>query len=146
VTVNLDLAPLPPVYGAEHLLQDVFRRVITNAAEAMPDGGEIRVRTQSDGSVVSVVVQDDGPGLTPEVQRRAFDPFFTTKGSHTRGLGLSTSFGIVQRHEGRIEIHPGPDQGTEVVVTLPAQSRGRRVVPFDAAGAVSGEERAGTDG
>ncbi len=173
VTVSLDLAPLPPVYGAEHLLQDVFRRVITNAAEAMPDGGEIRVRTQSDGSMVSVVVQDDGPGLTPEVQRRAFDPFFTTKGSHTRGLGLSTSFGIVQRHEGRIEIRPGPHQGTEVVVTLPAQSRARRVVPFDAAaasppgdsaepsmsdgpasaaedepdlGSVPGEERAGTDG
>lgn len=173
VTVNLDLAPVPPVYGAEHLLQDVFRRVITNAVEAMPDGGEIRVRTQSDGSVVSVVVQDDGPGLTPEVQRRAFDPFFTTKGSHTRGLGLSTSFGIVQRHEGRIEIHPGPNgRGTEVVVTLPAQSRGRRVVPFDVAASplegsvadpaaeasdrlvgealgwdsVAGEERGGTDG
>lgn len=137
VTVRLDLAPLPPVYGAEHLLQDVFRRVITNAAEAMPDGGEIRVRTQSDGSVVSVVVQDDGPGLTPEVERRAFDPFFTTKGSQNRGLGLSTSFGIVQRHDGRIELHPGPNQGAEVVVTLPAQSRGSRVVPFDAAAAVS---------
>ena len=143
VTVHLDLAPLPPVYGAEHLLQDVFRRVITNAAEAMPGGGEIRVQTQSDGSVVSVVVQDDGPGLTPEVQRRAFDPFFTTKGSHTRGLGLSTSFGIVQRHEGRIEIRPGPDQGTEVVVTLPAQSRGRRMLPLDSAGALPPGDSAG---
>lgn len=163
VTVSLDLAPLPPVHGAEHLLQDVFRRIITNAAEAMPEGGEIRVRTESDGAVVSVVVQDDGSGMTPDVQRRAFDPFFTTKGSRTRGLGLSTSFGIVQRHEGRIEIRPSPDQGTEVVVTLPAQSRGRLPAPldrvpesapggsigwaaesgFDPAG---GEERTGTDG
>lgn len=132
VTIRLDLAPLPPVYGAEHLLQDVLRRVITNALEAMPEGGEIRIRTESDSSVVSVVVQDDGPGLTPEVQRRAFDPFFSTKGSQTRGLGLSTSFGIVQRHDGRIEIHPGPQQGTEVVMTLPAQTRGKRVVPFEA--------------
>lgn len=143
VRVRLDLEPLPQVYGAEHLLQDVLRRVLVNAAEAMPDGGEIRVQTASDGSLVRVVVQDEGVGLTPEVQRRAFDPFYTTKGSRTRGLGLSTSFGIVQRHEGRIEIRPRTGRGTEVEIVLPAMSRARRVLPFPGGGPGSGAAAAG---
>lgn len=130
VRVRLDLEPVPHIFGAEHLLQDVFRRLLVNAAEAMPDGGEVRVHTESDGASVKIEVQDEGVGLSPEVQRRAFDPFFTTKGSRTRGLGLSTSFGIVQRHEGRIEIRPRSGRGAEVEVVIPAMSHARRVVPF----------------
>jgi len=129
VSIRLDLESVPHVYGAEHLLQDVFRRILVNAAEAMPEGGEIRVRTESDNGNVRVRILDEGTGMSPEVQRRAFDPFFSTKGARTRGFGLSTSFGIVQRHEGRIELRPRPEKGTEVEVVLPSWQRARRAAP-----------------
>jgi two-component system sensor histidine kinase AtoS len=135
ITVKLDLRPIPPVRGAEPLLQDVFRRLLINAAEAMPLGGEIRVHTEASGRSVTARVEDDGTGMSPEVQRRAFEPFFTTRGSRTRGLGLSASFGIVQQHEGRMEIHSEEGRGTRVEVILPVHSAQERVVPFPAADA-----------
>lgn len=128
VKIRLDLAPIPPVLGADPLLQDVFRRVLINGAEAMPDGGEIRIHTESAGSSVLIHVIDQGVGMASETLRRAFDPFFTTKGSRTRGLGLSASFGIIQRHEGRIEIQSELGEGTKVEIILPVLSKTRRIV------------------
>jgi PAS domain S-box-containing protein len=128
--VVLDLAPVPPILGAEPLLQDVFRRILINAAEAMPGGGEIRVRTEVSGSSVLVQIADQGVGMTPDVLRRAFDPFFSTKGSRTRGLGLAASFGLIQRHDGRIDLTSAPGKGTQVLITLPVSSRNRRILPL----------------
>jgi PAS domain S-box-containing protein len=128
IAIKLDLAPIPPVLGADPLLQDVFRRLLANAAEAMPTGGEVTVRTEHKDSSVVVRIEDQGIGMSPETLRRAFDPFFTTKGSRTRGLGLSASFGIIQRHEGRIEMRSEPDQGTRVEIVLPTQAGTRRIV------------------
>ncbi len=130
IGIRQDLLPIPSVLGAEPLLRDVFHRVLVNAAEAMPEGGEIRLRTEASGGNVVVVIEDDGLGMPPEVLRRAFDPFFTTKGSRTRGLGLSTSFGIVQRHEGRMEIQSEPGGGTRVEITFPVHTRARRILPL----------------
>ena len=143
VEIRLDLEPVPHIFGSAPLLEDVFRRILMNAAEAMPEGGEIRVHTQDDNGMVRVRILDEGAGMSPEVQRRAFDPFFTTKGSRTRGLGLSTSFGIIQRHEGRIELRPRPERGTEVEVILPSVSRARRIVALPAQGEQSSVFSAG---
>lgn len=134
VHIRLEQHPVPAVRGVNPLLQDVFRRILVNASEAMPDGGEIVIRTSANDSAVQVEVIDRGVGMTPDVQRRVFDPFFTTTGSPTRGLGLPASLGIVQRHEGRIEIESAVDHGTTVRVFLPVESRVSRIVPVDRPG------------
>ncbi len=120
VQVELNAEATPPVHGSETLLAEVFKHVLANAAEAMPKGGIVGIGVASQGETVCVSVQDSGNGMTPEVRRRAFDPFYTTKGSQTRGLGLSVSYGLIQRHRGRIDIYPIEGGGTKVEIVIPA--------------------------
>jgi PAS domain S-box-containing protein len=119
--VQIEVVPseTPPVLGSENLLGEVFKHILMNAAEAMPSGGIVRVEIGMVEETIRVAISDSGCGMTPEVQRRAFDPLFTTKGLRTRGLGLSVSYGIVQRHRGRIELRPREEGGTIVEVLLP---------------------------
>ncbi|MFH1103354.1 MAG: ATP-binding protein [Actinomycetota bacterium] len=114
VTVVRDYADLPPVpaYGSE--LNQVWTNLIDNAIDAITEGGgtTITVRTRVEGPLAVVEVEDDGPGIPPEVLPRVFDAFYTTKapGKGT-GQGLDISYGIVvHRHGGDIrvtETHPG---------------------------------------
>jgi len=80
-------------------------------------------------------VSDTGVGMAPEVRSRIFDPFFSTK-HETKGvgLGLAVVYGIVQRHEGRIEVESQPGRGTTFIITLPRQQPAQQ-----AAGAGGGE-------
>jgi PAS domain S-box-containing protein len=119
VTIDLTAESVPPVLGSEALLVEVFKHIVTNAAEAMPGGGTIRITVTREDGMVRVWVEDSGIGMTPEVRRRAFDPFFTTKGSRARGLGLSASYGVVQKHRGRIELKSLDEGGTAVEILLP---------------------------
>jgi PAS domain S-box-containing protein len=86
-------------------MKQVFLNLITNASQAMPGGGRLRVSTARVGDEVVVAVSDTGAGIPPELRDRIFDPFFTAKptGQGT-GLGLSVSLGIVQEHGGRITV------------------------------------------
>ena len=114
----------------------VLLNLVTNAIEAMPEGGPLQVSTaivaeppaQLDASQAWVVlsVEDHGEGIAPDLVERVFEPFFTTKldGSGT-GLGLSTVRGLVQEAGGDVELHSAVGQGTHVRVFLPA----RRVGP-----------------
>ncbi|MCA0177476.1 MAG: PAS domain-containing protein [Proteobacteria bacterium] len=123
--VHRDYGRLPPVRCLAGQLNQVFMNLIVNAAHAIPERGVITLRsgTQTvDGAEWAwVEVQDDGVGMTAEVQRRIFEPFYTTKavGKGT-GLGLSLSFSIVQRHGGRIELESAPGQGARFRVWVPA--------------------------
>jgi CheY-like chemotaxis protein len=72
------------------------------------------------GADVHCAVSDTGAGMSDEVRQRALDPFFTTKGPKSTGLGLSVTYGIVQRHNGKLEIDSAPGRGTTVTITLPA--------------------------
>ena len=111
--------PIPMVFDDQQIEQ-VLVNLITNAVQAMPGGGTLRVNlSQSDG-VAAVAVQDTGSGISPENLSRIFDPFFTTKpeGEGT-GLGLSVSYGIVSNHSGRIEVESQVGQGTTFTVLLP---------------------------
>jgi signal transduction histidine kinase len=93
-------------------MKQVFLNLITNAAQAMPQGGTLSLRTARVGDEVAVSVSDTGQGVPPELRERIFEPFFTTKpvGEGT-GLGLSISLGIVKEHSGRITVESRPATG-----------------------------------
>jgi len=139
VRFELDLQPTPFVSGAEPLLQDALKRLLSNAVESMPSGGVVRIQTESDLDKVYVRIQDSGTGMEPEILRKCYEPFFSTKGTHLRGLGVPAALGIVQRHRGRMEIQSRPGQGTRVTLSLPVAGSkltrvGRREEPGERLG------------
>ncbi|GAA4428738.1 ATP-binding protein [Acidovorax lacteus] len=114
---------IPEVQCLPSELNQVFMNLLVNAAHAITaERGTIRIRTGTHGAHVWVEVSDNGCGIAPENLARIFDPFFTTKpvGKGT-GLGLSLSYGIVQKHGGRMEVCSELGQGTSFRVTLPIQ-------------------------
>ncbi|MFH1609247.1 MAG: ATP-binding protein, partial [Candidatus Bipolaricaulota bacterium] len=112
---------LPEIRGNPHDLQQVFLNLFLNAIQAMPKGGELRVRAHVvEGRVLCIDVTDTGEGIPPEHLPQIFDPFFTTKDSGMgTGLGLSVSHGIIGEHGGRIEVVSDPGTGTTFSVCLP---------------------------
>jgi signal transduction histidine kinase len=103
-------------------LQQVFTNVILNAAEASRPGGSITISTDEDssGGFALVRVQDTGKGIPEQYLNRVFEPFFTTKGTGKgTGLGLSVSLGIIQRHNGAIDIESWEGRGTRLTITIP---------------------------
>ena len=116
---------LPQVFADPHQIQQVLLNLIINAEQAMLSAhgrGTLVVRTWHDVEREAVVleVNDDGPGVPPEVQPRIFDPFFTTKdvGKGT-GLGLTVVYAIVQEHGGRIRLESTRDRGASFFVEFP---------------------------
>lgn len=101
-------------------LNQVFMNLLINAVQAIEQHGRITIRTGQEGDNVWLEVQDTGQGIKPENLSRLFDPFFTTKpvGMGT-GLGLSLSYGIVNKHHGRIEVHSQVGKGSSFRVCLP---------------------------
>jgi signal transduction histidine kinase len=109
---------------AGHLNQ-VFLNLLTNAVQAMPQGGEIFAAVHRDYGMIRATIRDTGPGIPAHVLPRIFDPFFTTKApGEGTGLGLSVSYGIVTRLGGTIECHSLEGVGTEFIVRLPALTDG----------------------
>lgn len=99
-------------------LIEVFTNMIFNAVDAMPEGGRLTLSSTCEGGNVVASISDTGTGMIPDVSRRVFDPFFTTKGMQGTGLGLSVSYGIVERHGGTIEVDSEPGRGTTFRVVL----------------------------
>ena len=111
----------PPVLGHANALQQVLLNLIVNARDAMEGHGEIRIATgvaADRPGRVWLQVTDTGPGIPPEAMSRIFDPFYTTKPSGT-GLGLSVSYGIIQDHNGTIDVESAPGKGTTFLLTFP---------------------------
>lgn len=113
-------AALPLIKGLASQLNQVFMNLLVNAAHAIAERGTIRIDTECRDDWVYIRIQDTGCGISPENLSRIFEPFFTTKpvGSGT-GLGLSLSYGIVQKHRGRIEVNSEVGVGTSFTVCLP---------------------------
>ncbi len=116
---------LPPVPANPRHLQQVFLNLLLNAVQAMPEGGTLTVRAVRDEEGgVRVDVADTGIGIPPEDLDKVFDPFFTTKEpGHGTGLGLAVSFGIVERHGGRITVASEVGEGTTFSVFLPGSAK-----------------------
>lgn len=133
VSVEFDLASdLELVRMGLPQLEQVIMNLVTNARDAMPDGGRLLVRTRhtqlshrelvpelGPGRYVVLEVADSGTGMSPEVLRHVLEPFFTTKGHGGTGLGLSTVHGIVRQAGGQVTIESALQAGTTVSIHLP---------------------------
>ncbi len=111
---------VPPIKGYPQELNQVFMNLLINASHAIPEHGEIRLKTYKEDDHVCVQVSDTGSGIKPELMNRIFDPFFTTKevGKGT-GLGLAISYRIVQKHGGQIKVKSEEGKGTTFTIRLP---------------------------
>ncbi|RME28148.1 MAG: PAS domain S-box protein, partial [Candidatus Zixiibacteriota bacterium] len=109
----------------------VIQNLVVNAAQAMPDGGTISIRAENcrlqegqvqdlpAGEYLRIAVEDRGVGIPPDVITHIFDPYFTTKQDGT-GLGLATSYSVVRKHGGAIDVQSEPGNGTTFTIHLPA--------------------------
>jgi len=105
------------------MMTQVFINVISNAQNAMPDGGELFVSTWSENNFALIEFKDTGTGIEKEGLLKVFDPFFTTRQpGQGVGLGLSISYSIIKRHDGSIEAKSdGKDKGTSFIIKIPAK-------------------------
>jgi len=124
-----------------HKMGAVFRNFVTNAVEAMPDGGTLTIKAENlriqdtdrepalpliPGDYVHIAIQDQGVGIPEDHLDKIFDPYFSTKEMGVQkgmGLGLATAFAIVKKHGGHILIDSSPGVGTTVNTYLPAESQ-----------------------
>lgn len=113
-----DAGALPPVLADTDLISQVLLGLLGNAADAMPEGGTVRLDAASAADGVQLRVSDWGPGVPSELRQRIFDPFFTTRPRGT-GLGLAIARQIVEAHGGRLDVTDAPSGGACFVVTLP---------------------------
>jgi two-component system, NtrC family, sensor kinase len=125
IAIQKDMDPILPIIAADQSgLQQVFLNLISNAIDAIEGEhkkeGLILIRTSRENSHILVRIEDDGPGIAPEYERRIFDPFFTTKktGKGT-GLGLSISFNIIEKMGGMLLYENRVPSGAAFTVKIP---------------------------
>jgi len=119
----------------EEQMSQAFSNIILNAAQAMPNGGEVSIEAQEavldeenthelpPGPYIFISFSDQGVGIPPEDLGKIFDPFFSTKGGCT-GLGLSTAYSIIRKHGGSIDVHSTIDAGTTITLCIPSSKKG----------------------
>ena len=105
----------------------MFINVLLNASQSMPGGGEIHIMTYTEKDEYACLkITDTGAGISEENLEKVFDPFFTTKSDKGMGLGLSVSYGIIERHGGKIEVQSKVNEGTTFTIKLPLSHTGQR--------------------
>lgn len=119
----------PWIFGDPAHLRELFRHLLDNAAEAMPQGGLIRITVSQKGPTARVRIEDTGVGIPEKFLPHIYSPFFTTK-TKGAGVGLAKAHMIVDEHGGQIEVHSEVARGTSFDVTFPVDRRQtpRRVV------------------
>jgi DNA-binding response OmpR family regulator/anti-sigma regulatory factor (Ser/Thr protein kinase) len=134
IMIELKTARAPDllaIRGADNEIRDALTNLIFNAVDAMPDGGDIVVRTSmptapaQGGEAVQRVlleVSDTGIGMDEATRRRCLEPFFTTKGERGTGLGLAMVYGMAQRHSCKLEIISKPGAGTTIRLEFPVSA------------------------
>ncbi|MDE2060092.1 MAG: HAMP domain-containing protein [candidate division NC10 bacterium] len=125
ITIHREYGSLPQVECHPGQINQVFMNLLLNAAQAIPETGEVWIRTASHGDKVIIVIKDNGCGILQANLAKIFNPFFTTKKvGEGMGLGLSISYGIIQKHGGNLRVSSHDRQGTEFTVELPVKWRG----------------------
>jgi signal transduction histidine kinase/CheY-like chemotaxis protein len=133
VEMETDFAPnVPDLFCIESEVREAMTNLVINAVDALPKGGTITLRTRmTKGDVhnisgdydthVVVEVSDSGIGMNDETRKRCLEPFFSTKGKRGTGLGLAMVYGVMQRHEGNIEIESELGKGTTFRLVFPVR-------------------------
>lgn len=131
IDVRLESERLPPLVCYAGEIRQALASIVMNAADAMPQGGLLRVRVspgrdwRTGEPAARITIADTGHGMTPEIQRRIFEPFFTTRGEVGTGLGLWVTSGIIEKHNGSVRVRsstvPG-HSGTAVLLLLPYET------------------------
>lgn len=128
VAFEADLPPGLRVGLDPELLRQALQVLLTNSLEALQGRGRLRLEAREQGGFVHLALVDDGPGMAPEVLRRAFDPFYSTK-PLGRGLGLSIAFSLARQMGGDLLLDSRPGQGTRAELRLPAGPASAPPVP-----------------
>ena len=121
INLNLQINSDATIMGDASELREVLVNMVFNAVDAMPEGGRLTLSAEQRNGVVEISVSDTGIGMSPEVKSRIFDPFFTTKGNGGMGLGLAVCYGIIQRHEGTVDVESELGRGTTFTIKLPVE-------------------------
>ena len=121
ISVRKDYGDFEGVECFPSKFNQVIMNILTNSLQAMEAGsGELFIQTVSSAIGVKIIIKDNGKGMQPEVKEHIFDPFFTTKEvGQGMGLGLSISYGIIEKHNGNIDVISEPGKGTEFIISLP---------------------------
>ena len=119
ITIEKQFSRMPSIAGNASEMIELFTNLINNAIDAMPQGGEITIKSFTTNGQVNITVQDTGIGIPEAIRDRIFDPFFTTKGVQSTGLGLSAAYGIIKRHKGTIVVDGVQGEGTAFAMTFP---------------------------
>lgn len=121
VKLELELAQIPTVQGSAQELMRVFENLLKNAFDAQPKGGRVLIQTRLMGAYVEVVVQDEGPGVPPEILPHLFERGISTRWKEGgSGLGLYLCQQLVVRHHGTLRLESSYRRGAQFVVSLPA--------------------------
>ncbi|BCA56336.1 hypothetical protein W02_34760 [Nitrospira sp. KM1] len=120
VELQVDAAASPTISGDSDQMSQVMINLIMNALHAMPEGGKLRITLGLEKGMVKLTISDTGHGISHDIVKQIFDPFFTTKefGKGT-GLGLTVVKGIIEEHQGSIEVESEPGIGTTFTILLP---------------------------
>ncbi|MEM1124394.1 MAG: ATP-binding protein, partial [Bacteroidota bacterium] len=121
-------AKIPPIFCQIDRLNQVILNLLTNAIDAMPNGGTLTISTKKlVAERVQISIADTGIGMDAHTLNHLFDPFFTTKtiGKGT-GLGLAISYGIIKDHQGTIEVKSVPNEGSTFTIILPVENSAQR--------------------
>jgi signal transduction histidine kinase/ActR/RegA family two-component response regulator len=132
IETRADLDPgLPQFAGIESEIREALVNLILNSVDAMPAGGAITIRTRTVKlgmakphdvpALVFLEVTDTGVGMDEKTRQHCLDPFFSTKGKRGTGLGLAMVYGVMERHDGKIEIDSKPGQGTTMRLIFPVR-------------------------
>ena len=111
------------VMGNQSELREIMINIVNNALDSMPDGGTLSYRTWREENIVFVSISDTGVGMKKDVQKNIFDPFFTTKVGTGTGLGMSMAYGIITRHDGRIDVESEVGSGSTFTISLPMSGK-----------------------
>ena len=125
IIIKTDFADhLLPVTASKNQLRQVFLNMISNAKDAMPEGGTLTVGTRGNGSTLRVQISDTGMGIKTEHLDKIFDTFFTTKTDSAKGvgLGLSVCYGFIKDHGGDIQVESRLGSGTTFSIVLPTSA------------------------
>ncbi len=130
IEIVKEFGELPEVHCYANQLNQVFMNVLTNAMQAIEESGTVTIQTRTDGSDVLVTIADTGVGIPSEDLPRIFDPGFTTRGVGVgTGLGLSTSYNILENHGARALVDSEVGKGTRFTIVLPIDHAGADDMP-----------------